>query len=216
LAQGPILHRRDLLTTGIALAALPLGLQLTSQALAGTSPIKSNTIDRVEAYLNTIKTLSARFLQVDNAGNVVHGQLYLRRPGRLRLEYDAPSPLLLVADGTWLILHDKELGQVNRFPLYETPMGVLVDDPVNLRDKVQVIEATEDLGIVRIKLVDREVPDEGWLGITFTEPPMMLRQWRIKDAQGGITALSLTDIRINRKLDPKLFVFTDPEPFSEN
>ena len=142
----------------------------------------------------------------------VPGFQYLGTKG----DNDAPSPLLLVADGTWLILHDKELGQVNRFPLYETPMGVLVDDPVNLRDKVQVIEATEDLGIVRIKLVDREVPDEGWLGITFTEPPMMLRQWRIKDAQGGITALSLTDIRINRKLDPKLFVFTDPEPFSEN
>ncbi|MBT4688399.1 MAG: outer membrane lipoprotein carrier protein LolA [Rhodospirillaceae bacterium] len=216
MGKGPGFHRRDLLTTGIALAALPFGLQLSSPVAAATDNVRSKTVDMVEAYLNTIKTLSARFLQVDNAGNVVHGQLYMRRPGRLRFEYDAPSPLLLVADGTWLILHDKELGQVNRFPLYETPMGVLVDDPVNLRDKVEVIEAEEDLGIVRIKLVDREVPDEGWLGITFTEPPMMLRQWRIKDAQGGITALSLTDIRINRKLDPKLFVFLDPEPFSEN
>ena len=71
-------------------------------------------IERVEAYLNSVKTLSARFLQIDAAGTVTHGQLYLRRPGRLRFEYDPPSPLLLVADGVWLILHDKELDQVNQ------------------------------------------------------------------------------------------------------
>jgi len=160
--------------------------------------------------LNSIKTLSARFLQVDSAGNVTHGQLYMRRPGRLRFEYDAPSPLLLVADGVWLILHDKELDQVNRFPLYETPLGVLVDDPVNLREKVEVVEVEESAGVLRLKVIDRELPDEGWMGITFTEPPLLLRQWRIKDTQGGITALSLTDIRANRKLDAELFTFTDP------
>ncbi len=179
----------------------------------GKSPAAA--IDRVETYLNSVKTLSARFLQVDAAGNVSHGQLYLRRPGRLRFEYDAPSPLLLVADGVWLIMHDKELDQVNRFPLYQTPLGVLVDDPVNLRENIEVVEVKESPGILRLKMIDPDLPDEGWIGITFTEPPMLLRQWQIKDAQGGVTALSLTDIRVNRKLDPELFVFNDPAPFHE-
>jgi outer membrane lipoprotein-sorting protein len=89
-------------------------------------------------------------------------------------------------------------------------LGVLVDDPVNLREKVEVVEVEESAGVLRLKVIDRELPDEGWMGITFTEPPLLLRQWRIKDTQGGITALSLTDIRANRKLDAELFTFTDP------
>lgn len=206
------IHRRHFLTSALSLTAMGAALSLTGKARgkASTAPV-----DRVEVYLNSIKTLSARFLQVDSAGNIAHGHLYMRRPGRLRFEYDAPSPLLLVADGVWLILHDKELDQVNRFPLYETPLGVLVDDPVDLREKVEVVDVEESPGILRLKVIDRELPDEGWMGITFTDPPLLLRQWKIKDAQGGVTALSLTDIRVNRKLDPELFTFTDPIPFRE-
>ena len=206
------MHRRYFLTGVLSLAAIApvLGAARTAKGEVSKAPV-----DRVEAYLNSIETLSARFLQVDSAGNVAHGQLYMRRPGRLRFEYDAPSPLLLVADGVWLILHDKELDQVNRFPLYETPLGVLVDDPVNLREKVEVVEVEESAGILRLKVINPGLPDEGWMGITFTEPPLLLRQWRIKDAQGGITALSLTDIRANRKLDAELFTFTDPVQLHE-
>jgi outer membrane lipoprotein-sorting protein len=201
------INRRSILTGALSLASLPLAF---SAPLAAKASSHDAVVARVEAYLNGVKSLSARFLQVDSAGNVVHGQLYMRRPGRLRFEYDAPSPLLLVADGVWLVLHDRELEQITRFPLYETPLGVLVDDPVNLREQVEVVEVEEGLGVLRLKIIDRELPDEGWMGVTFTEPPLLLRQWKIKDAQGGVTALSLTDIRVNQKLDPKLFVLTDP------
>ncbi|MDP7548018.1 MAG: outer membrane lipoprotein carrier protein LolA, partial [Alphaproteobacteria bacterium] len=211
------LPRRHFLTGALSLAAMPTALIATLDPAQGANskPAAAAAVQRVETYLNSVKTLSARFLQVDSAGSVAHGQLYMRRPGRLRFEYDAPSPLLLVADGVWLVLYDKELNQVNRFPLYETPLGVLVDDPVNLREKVEVVDVQESPGILRLKVIDRELPDEGWMGITFTEPPLLLRQWKIKDAQGSITALSLTDIRVNRKLDPELFVFTDPVTFRE-
>ena len=196
----------------MSLAALPL---IYAPAFAALSSEDTAAVDRIETYMNSVKTLSARFLQVDSEGNVSHGQLYMRRPGRLRFEYDAPSPLLIVADGVWLVLHDKELDQVSRFPLYETPLGVLVDDPVNLREKVEVVEVEHGLGVLRVRIVDRELPDEGWIAITFTEPPMLLRQWKVKDSQGSITALSLTDIRINQKLDNDLFFFADPPAFRE-
>ncbi len=209
------LPRRHFLTGALALAALPAALISTPTQAANGGTNAAAAIEQVEAYLNSVKTLSARFLQIDAAGTVTHGQLYLRRPGRLRFEYDPPSPLLLVADGVWLILHDKELDQVNRFPLYETPLGVLVDDPVNLREKVEVVNVEESPGILRLKMIDRKQPDEGWMDITFTEPPILLRQWKIRDAQGGVTALSLTDIRVNQRLDPELFTFTDPAPFHQ-
>ncbi|SVE22237.1 uncharacterized protein METZ01_LOCUS475091, partial [marine metagenome] len=113
-----------------------------------------DAVVQVESYLNSIKTLSAQFLQVDSEGNVTNGRLYLRRPGRIRFEYDDPSPLLIVADGFWLIFHDRELGQVSRYPLYETPLGVLVDEPVNLRKKVEVVRVEQGLGVLRIMVVD--------------------------------------------------------------
>ena len=196
----------------MALVAFPLRFD---GALAAKRVEHNEAVIQVESYLNSIKTLSARFLQVDSDGNVTNGRFYLRRPGRLRFEYDDPSPLLIVADGIWLILHDRELGQVSRYPLFETPLGALVDEPVNLREKVEVVRVEQGLGVLRIMVVDRANPDDGWIDITFTEPPLLLRQWKVRDAQGGTIELSLTDIRVNQKLDPNLFFFEDPPAFKE-
>ena len=206
------MKRRRVLASALSLVALPLRFD---GALAAKSMEHDDAVIQVESYLNSIKTLSARFLQVDSDGNVTNGRFYLRRPGRLRFEYDDPSPLLIVADGIWLILHDRELGQVSRYPLFETPLGALVDEPVNLREKVEVVRVEQGLGVLRIMVVDRANPDEGWIDITFTEPPLLLRQWKVRDAQGGTIELSLTDIRVNQKLDPNLFFFEDPPAFKE-
>ena len=206
------MKRRRVLASALSLVALPLRFD---GALAAKREEHDDAVIQVESYLNSIKTLSARFLQVDSDGNVTNGRFYLRRPGRLRFEYDDPSPLLIVADGIWLILHDRELGQVSRYPLFETPLGALVDEPVNLREKVEVVRVEQGLGVLRIMVVDRANPDEGWIDITFTEPPLILRQWKVRDAQGGTIELSLTDIRVNQKLDPNLFFFEDPPAFKE-
>ena len=206
------MKRRRVLASALALVAFPLRFD---GALAAKRVEHDDAVIQVESYLNSIKTLSARFLQVDSDGNVTNGQLYLRRPGRLRFEYDDPSPLLIVADGIWLILHGMELGQVSRYPLFETPLGALVDEPVNLREKVEVVRVEQGLGVLRIMVVDRANPDDGWIDITFTEPPLILRQWKVRDAQGGTIELSLTDIRVNQKLDPNLFFFEDPPAFKE-
>ena len=206
------MKRRRVLASALSLVALPLRLD---GALAAKRVEHDDAVIQVESYLNSIKTLSARFLQVDSDGNVTNGRFYLRRPGRLRFEYDDPSPLLIVADGIWLILHDRELGQVSRYPLFETPLGALVDEPVNLREKVEVVRVEQGLGVLRIMVVDRANPDDGWIDITFTEPPLILRQWKVRDAQGGTIELSLTDIRVNQKLDPNLFFFEAQPAFKE-
>ena len=206
------MKRRHVLASALSLVALPLKID---GALAKKRVEHDDTVVQVESYLNSIKTLSAQFLQVDSDGGITNGRLYLRRPGRIRFEYDDPSPLLIVADGIWLIFHDRELGQVSRYPLYETPLGVLVDEPVNLREKVEVVRVEQGLGVLRIMVVDRANPDEGWIDITFTKPPLLLRQWKVRDAQGSTIELSLTDIRVNQNLDPNLFFFEDPPAFKE-
>ena len=206
------MNRRRLLAYALTLATLPLNFVRASDTERAEF---YDVATRVEGYLNSIETLSAQFLQVDSNGNPTKGRFYLRRPGQLRFEYDDPSPLLIIADGFWFILHDKALGQVNRYPLYKTPLGVLVDEPVSFKKKVKLINAEKGLGVLRIMLVDRANPDDGWISITFTEPPLSLRKWKIKDTQGGTTEVSLTDVKINQKLDPNLFFFEDPRVFME-
>lgn len=184
-------------------------------AFAGNRTQLNQAVAQVESYLNSIETLSASFLQVDPDGNIANGHLYLQRPGRLRFEYDKPSPLLIVADGIWLIFYDKKLGQVNRYPLYQTPLGVLVDKPANLQKMVKVVNAELSLGVLRIKVIDKLNPDEGWIEFTFSQQPLMLRQWKVRDMRGGTTVLTLNNIQMNQILKPDLFFFDDPDPFME-
>jgi len=212
--------RRRLLRSGLGLlgaAALALPAVRTSaqQAGAALNPADAADVTRVQDYLNQVRSLSARFVQLGPNGELARGRFYLRRPGRLRFEYDPPSPLLIVADGVWLVLYDRELNQVSRFPLSESPLAVLAADQVDLLAAFTVTAVQRQAGLLRVQVVDPERADDGWLSLTFSEPPLALRQWHIRDAQGGVTSIALEGLETNLPLDPELFVFIDPAPFRE-
>ena len=171
-------------------------------------------IGRVERYLNGIVTLRARFSQIAPDGEVAEGTFYLRRPGRLRFEYDPPYPVLVVADGVWLIYHDRELGQVNRWPVYATPLGVLVAEQIRLDGDVRVSNMVRQPGVLELTLVQKDKPGQGSLTLIFSDRPLELRQWWLVDAQGEITAVALTSVEKDLEFDPKLFFFSDPKPFN--
>ncbi len=163
----------------------------------------------VTDYLNQVKSLRAEFVQAGPSGQIATGQLYIRRPNRLRFEYDPPSPLLLVADGLWLIMYDRELDQVDRWPIADTPLGVLVAPKVDLNRQVEVVDVTREPGILALTFRDRENPEEGSVTVFFSEPPLTLRQWRVIDAGGQATDLSLRNSRVNVDVDAALFSFQD-------
>lgn len=199
------------------LPASPLGAAQSDKASGGAALDAADLADvaRVESYLNRLRSLSARFVQLGPGGELSRGRFYLRRPGRLRFEYEPPSPLLIVADGLWVVLYDRELEQVSRFPLAETPLAVLAADTVDLSNSITVTEVARQPGIMRVRVVDQERADEGWLSLTFSDPPLALRQWHVRDAQGGVTSVALQELQSNVDLDPELFVFIDPAPFRE-
>ena len=179
---------------------------------AELAPDDAAELGRVEDYLNSVTTLRARFNQVAPDGGLAEGHFYLRRPGRMRFEYAPPTPILVVADRVWLIFHDTELGQVDRLPLYSTPLGFLVRDEIEFGEPI-VIETLERLpGELRLTLRDGEHEGEGVLTLVFSDPPLRLWQWRVIDAQGLTTRITLSDVEVNVPLDPKLFVFDDPAP----
>jgi outer membrane lipoprotein-sorting protein len=198
------------------LFALAAGLALIAAGpAAALSAQDTATVQRVERYLEGVKTLAANFVQVAPDGAVSRGEFYLRRPGRLRFEYLPPVPVLIVADGIWLILNDTELNSVDRWPVFDTPLAPLLSRKIDLLgpdSAVEVVGVREADGLIDITVVDKDAPDEGDLTLTLTADPMQLVRWTVRDAQGGVTKVTLNTVLINPKLDPALFSFTDPRP----
>lgn len=169
------------------------------------------SIRRIEAYFNGVRTLSGRFLQISSTGQTAEGDVWLKRPGRMRIDYDPPVPVLIVADGTWLIYQDRGLGQVSYLPLDATPAGILVEEEIRLHGgNLSITGYEREAGVIRVTVVRSESPDDGSLTLVFSERPLQLRQWRVVDAQGIATTVSLSDVRTGISLDSTLFDFVDP------
>lgn len=186
---------------------------LPAAAQSGTGVATSNPdIRRIISYLNGIRSLQGRFVQIAPDGGVTQGDVYLRRPGRMRFKYDPPTPILIVADGLWLVLWDKELDQIDRVPLSSTPLAFLIRDKVSF-DKPIVIRSVErQPGLLKVTVFDYRRDDEGDITLIFSDQPLALRQWVVTDPQLLQTRVSLYDIETNVPLDSKLFVFTDSGP----
>ena len=138
------------------------------------------------------------------------GTFYLRRPGKIRVEYDPPSPLLIVGDGFLLHYHDKELGQINDWPIFDTPLGALSDDSIRLNEELVVTSFKSEHGSIKLRLIQRSDPALGGITLFFSDSPIVLKQWAIDDAQGMLTRIILFEIKKNLKLAPRLFIFDDP------
>jgi outer membrane lipoprotein-sorting protein len=167
---------------------------------------------RAEAYLNDVKTISGKFVQVAPDGSLSEGRMWLSRPGRLRFEYAPPTPILVVADGIFIVYHDMELGQVDRVPIDATPLSVLLSEKVKLSDEVTVRAVQRGPGTLRIALFATKRPEDGEIVLVFGDKPLQLRQWQIVDARGGATTVTLSQLEFNQPLVNRLFVFTDPPP----
>lgn len=201
---------RAMAVLAVALAAMPGAPAGAAAPAAADLKPHAEDIARIEDYLNGLHTLEARIVQHTSQGGVAEGTLYLSRPGRLRVEYDPPVPVLIVSDGEWVHYYDAELGQVNRIRLSETPASVLVQETFDLGGALKVLDFERGKATLRITLAVREEPDAGQLTLVFSDKPLALKQWRVVDAQGVETTVSLHDAERDVLLPPALFDFRDP------
>jgi outer membrane lipoprotein-sorting protein len=167
-------------------------------------------ITRVETYLNDIRTLSSRFMQVSDNGGTAEGKLFLSRPGKLRLEYDPPVPILMVATSGFLIHYDKQLKSVTHLPIDSTPAGLLVREHIALSGDVTVSAVERGPGSLRVTVTQTKDPNAGKITLAFSERPFALSNWQVVDPQGNVTRVALIEPRVGVPLDPGLFRFTDP------
>ena len=202
------MFRRTFLLAALA-AALTASAGLPAQAAPLTGE-DMRDLTRISNYLNGIGTLEGSFVQVGPDGELSEGRFYMRRPGRLRFEYDPPNPALVVADGFWVGVYDTRLNTLDRYPLSKTPLDLLLRERVDLRKEgaVQSIERAE--GQLRITAIDPDNADQGSINMVFADNPLELRQWVVTDAQGLKTTVALSDTRQNVEIDPKLFRIEEP------
>ncbi|MBL8654985.1 MAG: outer membrane lipoprotein carrier protein LolA [Alphaproteobacteria bacterium] len=193
-------------------ASAPAIAQSPARSDAGPKRSEADGADiaRVETYLAGIKTLEARFLQIGPDGSTAEGKFYLSRPGKLRLDYDAPNPNLLIADGRALAHIDRSLKTISYLPLDSTPAGVLVRADVKLAGDVTVTGIERGPGVLRVGIVQTSDPRAGRLILEFAERPFQLSSWRVIDGQGLTTRITLLDPRDGVTIPPDRFTIVDP------
>ena len=195
---------------GGALALVLAHSGARAQSAPTPAPADAADVARAESYLDSIRTLESRFLQIGPDGSVAEGSFFLSRPGRLRLDYDAPNPNLLVSNGRAFVHIDRHLQTIAYLPIDSTPAGLLVRERIRLAGDVRVVGIERGPAVLRIALVQAEDPRAGRLVLTFGERPFALTSWSFVDAQGLTTRLTLLDPKLDQPIDPKHFTFVDP------
>ena len=175
------------------------------------SPDDSAAVRRAVRYLNDITSFKARFIQVSSNGAYAEGEVIVKRPGKMRIDYDPPHPVLMIANGLTLLFYDRELKQASFLPLWETPLWFLIRQEIKFSENVRVIKVEQDRATLRIVLVDDGLPDAGEITLVFSDKPLVLKKWEIVDAQGTIIQVSLVNPEFNVKIDPEAFDYGDLE-----
>ena len=207
------MQRRAFLFLPLAFAPFAAAAQVTAATL---SPQDKADVVRIEAYLNSIHSLHARFTQVAPNGGISQGQAWLVRPGRMRFQYDPPAPFLLVAGHGLLVFHDSQLQQTSNIPLGSTPLGLLLQNNLRLSGDITVVSFRRAPGQIELGLVRTRSPQDGVLTLIFSTDPLELRQWTVLDAQRHETRVALSDVHLGGDYPDSLFEFIDPRFFQNN
>ena len=182
----------------------------TSETVTAPTLDRERAITGINAYLNAVETLRSRFIQIAPDGSFAEGDLALSRPGRLRLDYDEPNPLRIIADGTTVAVEDQALETVDRIPLRSTPLWWLLKPEINISEDAAIVSMESEFGFLYLTLRDPSGEMEGEIMFVFAEPNYELREWFVTDALGEITRVSLTDVQSGVSLNPRLFVIPEP------
>ena len=198
---------------GIVLAGfLALAASVANAQTAVLSPEDVADIERIENYLNTLTTMDSRFIQL-SGGAIAQGRIRLSRPGRIRIDYEPPTPVRIVASGRFMLYYDSDLEQVSYVPVSRTPAYFLLRDEVDLSEGVTITRFERDAATIRVSAVQQDKPENGTLTVVFEDNPLRLVKWEVIDPQGQQIDVALMDPVFGVDLDNGLFSTADPRRF---
>jgi outer membrane lipoprotein-sorting protein len=185
----------------------PFAALLGKSASPGSlNPEQRAIIDKVNAYLSGVQVLSGNFVQVGPDGGRSKGDFYISKPGKVRFEYDDPSPIQLIADGQTVVVRDRNLATQDVYPLSQTPLRFLLSDNVNLmRDSGLVAVYADDVFVTVVVEEKNGIVGTSRLMIMFGAKDMALKQWTVTDPQGYDTTVAVYNLDTTRRPDPSLF-----------
>ena len=180
--------------------------------LVATGAQAQTGVPEIENYINSIRTAQARFVQSNPNGSVLQGTLYLRKPGRMRFQYDPRSQLKVVADGVQVTLWDPATHDFGQWPIGWTAASFLVKEPLKLSGDITVQTLTRNAdGLIEATIVQTRKPQEGKIIVRFAENPLALRGWSIIDNRGNRVDVALTQLQTGLQLADSLFKYDGPD-----
>ncbi len=170
------------------------------------SPEQRSIVERVNNYLSNMQVLSGKFVQVAPDGRRTQGEFYISKPGRVRFEYDDPSPIELIADGQSVVVRDRSLATQDVYPLSQTPLRFLLADHVDLmKDTSLVAVYADDVFITVVVEEKNTLVGTSRLMIMFSAKDMQLKQWTVTDPQGYDTTVAVYNLNTTQRPDPNMF-----------
>jgi outer membrane lipoprotein-sorting protein len=180
-----------------------LGRSTSSSAL---SPEQRSIVERVNNYLSTMQLLSGKFVQVGPDGRRTQGTFYISKPGKVRFEYDDPSPIELIADGQSVVVRDRNLATQDVYPLSQTPLRFLLADHVDLTKDTSLVAVYADDVFITVVVEEKNgVVGTSRLMIMFNAKDMQLKQWTVTDPQGYDTTVAVYNLDTSKRPDPGMF-----------
>lgn len=198
------------LMTGAAMPVLAQNFapQAVTTPVGGFSHPQTVEADlaQLSKALNYTGTLRGRFVQTGQDGRTARGNLYLKRPGKIRFEYDAPNPMLIVSDGVTIMQSDRALGTSDRIPLKSTPLDFFLKNEVSLANDTKVLALQKTPQQISVTVQDGSGRAAGQMTLVFNAQNFALTQWSVLDEFGVSTRVDLSDLVYNQEIEPALFV----------
>jgi len=189
-------------------AILGLGMAIFLPLAAAAQKLPLNDIS---AYLNKLQTAKGEFTQINDDGSISTGTIYIKRPGKVRFEYNPPESALVVAGSNTVVIYDKKSNQpAESYPLSRTPLSIILARNVNLGAANMVTGHRFDGTATVVTAQDPQNPEHGNIQLKFTGNPVELRQWVINDGNGSQTTIVLGDLQEGANLPNSLFDVGSP------
>ena len=170
------------------------------------SPEQRGIIERVNNYLSNMQILSGKFVQVGPDGRRTQGEFYISKPGKVRFEYDDPSPIELIADGQSVVVRDRKLATQDVYPLSQTPLRFLLADHVDLMKDTSLVAVYADDVFITVVVEEKNgIVGTSRLMIMFSAKDMQLKQWTVTDPQGYDTTVAVYNLDTSKRPDPSMF-----------
>jgi outer membrane lipoprotein-sorting protein len=161
---------------------------------------------KVSSYLSSLNTLVGNFVRVGPDGTKTKGDFYIQKPGKVRFEYDPPTPIAMIADGSSLAVRDRKLATQDIYPLSQTPLRYLLSDRIDLLKDTNVVNVSADDQYISVTIEEKSaIIGTSRLMLMMGAKDNQLKQWTVTDPQGYDTTVAVYNLDTSKKPDPGLF-----------